>query len=65
MSPRGTPIAIERTTARSTTSIAVRDPQITRESTSVDCTVVPNRCEPDGSPCFGNLVPSATTCSKL
>src|SRR5215216_730559 len=57
MRPRGTPTAREKNTARMTTSISVRAPQITRERTSVDWTVVPKRCDPDGAACFGKSVP--------
>ena len=49
----------ENTIASTTTSIAVREPQMTRESTSVDCTVVPNQCVPSGAACFGKRTPSA------
>ncbi len=45
--------ASERMTARTTTSIAVREPQMIRERTSVDCTVVPNRCVESGCACLG------------
>ncbi len=55
--PSGTPIESEKKTATMTTSISVRAPQITRDRTSVDCTVVPKRWAPDGAACFGKSTP--------
>ena len=64
MSPSGSPIASEKTTAIRTTSSAVRAPYTTRESTSVDWTFVPNKCSDDGACCFTNRAPSAVRYSS-
>ena len=47
--PSGTPIVSDSTSESSTTFSSVWAPQTTRESTSVDCTVVPNRWSCDGA----------------
>ncbi len=46
-------MAIEKMTASSTTSTAVRAPKIARDMTSKPWTVVPQWLRDDGSPCCG------------
>ncbi len=59
MSPSTTPMKSENATDSRTTSIAVRAPHMTRDSTSNSRPSVPNQCWWLGGASFGNGTPFA------